>query len=251
MPRTLGDVIDCFIPEAASSQPERARSRARKPAHCASIALPVARGDVLRAAVAWNLSVEISRAGAPCTLAIGRRPEDTTLWPPPGPGPLGSRLVEIDAGSALDPTALPADGPPPAVLLACAESEELSSAAVASAAPQRWLLLTSPDSEELRRAHAQALAIAQARPDARIGVTVHGVRRVAEARAAFEKLAHATEQDAGLTLLSYGLLVDDLHLYRAIVAQRPIGLAHPAAPATRALADVAQLLLEDTEAERT
>jgi MinD-like ATPase involved in chromosome partitioning or flagellar assembly len=44
---------------------------------------------------------------------------------------------------------------------------------------------------------------------------------------------------------SYGLLVDALHVYRAIVAQRPIGLAHPQSPAARALRDVAQLLLTD------
>ena len=37
---------------------------------------------------------------------------------------------------------------------------------------------------------------------------------------------HAGQEEAirlGLELASYGLLVDDLHVYRAIVAQRPIG----------------------------
>jgi MinD-like ATPase involved in chromosome partitioning or flagellar assembly len=45
--------------------------------------------------------------------------------------------------------------------------------------------------------------------------------------------------------VSYGLLVDDLHVYRAIVARRPIGLEHPQSPAARALRDVARLVLED------
>ncbi len=114
-----------------------------------------------------------------------------------------------------------------------------------SDAPDHWLLFTSPDRARLRRAHDQARTIARARPNARIGVTIHGVGRVAEARAAFEELAVAVEAACDIELASYGLLIDDLHLHRAIVLQRPIGLAHPAAPATRALADVAQFLLAD------
>jgi hypothetical protein len=47
-------------------------------------------------------------------------------------------------------------------------------------------------------------------------------------------------------LTSYGLLFDDLYVYRAIAAGRPIGLAHPQAPATRALMDVAGLIYENT-----
>jgi MinD-like ATPase involved in chromosome partitioning or flagellar assembly len=50
-------------------------------------------------------------------------------------------------------------------------------------------------------------------------------------------------------LLSYGLLVDDLHVYRAIVSGRPVGLEHPQSPAARALRDVARLLLEDTRSD--
>jgi hypothetical protein len=49
----------------------------------------------------------------------------------------------------------------------------------------------------------------------------------------------------GRDLASYGLLVDDLHIYRAIVSRRPIGLEHPQSRAARALRDVARLLLED------
>ncbi len=66
-----------------------------------------------------------------------------------------------------------------------------------------------------------------------------------EAEAAFSRLADATSRRLGLPLTSYGLLVDDLHVYRAIVAQRPIGMVHPQSPAARSMGDVAQLLLED------
>ena len=66
-----------------------------------------------------------------------------------------------------------------------------------------------------------------------------------EAEEAFAKLARTTQRSLGRDLQSYGLLVDDLDVYRAIVAQRPIGLAHPQSPAARALRDVAQMLLDD------
>lgn len=248
MARDLGDVIDAFIPQAARGQP---RAESPEPASEApnslSIGLPVARGDVLRAAVAWNLSVEISRTGAPCTLVTHSHAQEASLWPPPGRGPLGSRLVHAEAPAAATEMAR---GTAARIVLDCPPAEALAEAAAAPGAPQRWLLLSSPDPDELRAVHAQAIAIARIQPEARIGATIHGVRRIAEAQAAFEELSVALERDAAVALESYGLLVDDLHLYRAIVAQRPIGLAHPAAPATRALADVAKLLLEDAETER-
>jgi MinD-like ATPase involved in chromosome partitioning or flagellar assembly len=76
-------------------------------------------------------------------------------------------------------------------------------------------------------------------------VTVHGPRSVAEARDAFDQLDHAARRHLGRTLSSYGLLIDDLHVYRAIVSRRPVGLTSPRAGATRALQEVASLLLSD------
>jgi MinD-like ATPase involved in chromosome partitioning or flagellar assembly len=64
------------------------------------------------------------------------------------------------------------------------------------------------------------------------------------------RLARAARRNLRCDLCSYGLLVDDLHVYRAIVAQRPIGLAHPQSPAARALRDVAELLLGDAREKR-
>ena len=94
-------------------------------------------------------------------------------------------------------------------------------------------------------------------PDPALGVRMGAAARVREfgivgytmlfsatLRGAFERLARACEHRLGLSPTSFGLLVDDLHVYRAIAAQRPIGLEHPQAPATRALMDVAHLLHE-------
>lgn len=241
MARSLGDVIDSFIPEAAATIAADTASE-REPVRSRAVALPVGSGDVLRAAIAWNLCVELSRAGAPCTLVVPEADPESSLWPSPGPGPLGSALAHTaPAAPRRDATH--------AVVLECPPAAALEAAAIREDAPERWLLLSSPDPAQLRRVHQQALSIARARPGARIGVTIHGVRRIAEAQAAFEELALAVEDACDVALASYGLLVDDLHLYRAIVMQRPIGLAHPAAPATRALADVAALLLTDLAEE--
>jgi hypothetical protein len=45
--------------------------------------------------------------------------------------------------------------------------------------------------------------------------------------------------------VSYGLLVDDIHLSRSIVTGRPIVLTRAHGAATQALADVAAMLLAD------
>jgi len=71
------------------------------------------------------------------------------------------------------------------------------------------------------------------------------VRSIAEARNAFDALATATDGEIPNPIASYGLVADDLHLYRAILSQRPVGLAHPQSPAARTLADVAHQLVED------
>jgi hypothetical protein len=104
-----------------------------------------------------------------------------------------------------------------------------------AAALLRWtLLLVRPHEAEAHDAWTALEAIATHSRDARIGVTVFGVRSIAEARDCFEHLAAGAEQRLGCTLISYGLLVDDVHLSRSIVTGRPI-----------ALADVAAMLLED------
>ena len=110
--------------------------------------------------------------------------------------------------------------------------------------PRFVLLMSTAEPRELLETYALAKRLVSADPEVRIGVTIHGVQSIREAREAFERLARACEHRLGVSPTSFGLLVDDLHVYRAIAAQRPIGLEHPQAPATRALMDVARLLHE-------
>src|SRR5262249_60232249 len=93
--------------------------------------------------------------------------------------------------------------------------------------------------------YALAKAVLTRHPEARVGVTVHGARRIDDAEQAFRRIADAALRHLGRSLVSYGLLVDDLHVYRGIVARRPIGLEHPQSAAARALRDVARLVMED------
>jgi hypothetical protein len=110
----------------------------------------------------------------------------------------------------------------------------------------RWaLLFSSTDPHDLLETYALAKRVLGASHEARVGVTIHGARRVREAQHAFLHLAGVTARHLGRELSSYGLLVDDLQIYRAIVSRRPIGLEHPQSRAARALRDVARLLLED------
>ena len=133
--------------------------------------------------------------------------------------------------------------------VACIPESDAPRATAASGAPDLWLLLCSPAPESIenaadvaRRLDASFAKEGVAPP---IGLTIHDARSIDQARAAFDAVADATDGRLARPVRSYGLIADDLHLYRAIVAQRPIGLAHPQSPAARALADVARLLIED------
>ena len=111
----------------------------------------------------------------------------------------------------------------------------------------RWVLLfATPEGGDLLKAYALAKRVLNASHEARVGITIHGARGVAEAERAFGQIAGAATRHVGRSLHSYGLLVDDLHVYRAIVARRPIGLEHPQSRAAQALRDVARILLDDS-----
>ncbi len=250
MPRELGDVLHYFLDEAGEG-PDR---EAREPAGARRVPLlgvPLGERDVVRAAFVWNLAVEIARSGASATVIAARGTDAEALWPAPGAGPLGAELVLCGARdpaelgrTARDVAGLRGRGhTKPGLVLVCVPAAWVS--AGARAMPRWSLLFATPDPRELRACYALAERLLRGAPDARVGVTIHGVASIAEARAAFQRLASEAERHLGRGLLSYGLLLDDLAVYRAIVSLRPIGLAHPQSRGAQAVADVARLLLED------
>lgn len=264
MARGLGDVLHYFLPDEIAGAGERASWRTApgspprlEAAALPIVALPVAERDVVRAALAWNLTVEIARLGASASLLAPKLGDGSLLWPEPGRGPVGAELVHSpahDLGSlyrdaadvAVQRAAEPCEG---GVVVACVPPHWLRSSAD-DAALLRWaLLFATPDGRDLLETYALTKFLLRRRPDAKVGITIHGVRRIAEAERAFERLAGVAARHLGRAPHSYGLLVDDLHVYRAIVARRPIGLEHPQSPAAKALRDVARLVLADARTE--
>jgi hypothetical protein len=255
VPRDLADVLHYFLPH-----PEEAAAPARPPQREVSLptalptlALPVGERDVVRAALAWNLTVEIARLGGCATLVTRAGSEGSALWPDAGRGPVGTEVVHTAARGlgelyrrALDvAVARSIDAEDGGVVMVCVPPAWLRPPRDGRGLLRWVLLLSTADRRELMETYAIAKPLLAADREARVGVTIHGARRIDEAERAFHHLARVASRHLGRAPISYGLLVDDLHVYRAIVARRPIGIEHPQAPAARALRDVATLVLED------
>lgn len=229
------------------------------------LGLAIGDRDVVRAALAWNLAIETARLGGTTVILAPEEDRGSPLWPEAGIGPLGTELLFCPAKDLRGLYEAAAD-------LAQQRAQQRTQQRTQQRAGQpprggiifvrippawleaqdelpdvlRWVLMLSGSSDrELDESLSLCARLLARHPKIEIGVTLHGVQSIAEARSAYEILARRAQTDLGLFLISYGLLVDDLHVYRAIAAQRPIGLAHPQAPAARALMDVARLLYED------
>lgn len=255
VPRSLEDVVHFYLPEVEG--PSSAQRRAKVSAHTI-VGVPIGDSDVVRAAFVWNLAVEISRAGASATVLAPAAGDTASLWPDPGRGPMGSELVLTFADgmgdlahAAVDLAQTRAAESPagPGLVLVRLPPAWLPKAADAGALLARVLLFTSPDTRDLVETYALVKRVVSVAPGSTIGITVHGVRSVGEARGAFSRLAAASERHLFRALVSYGLIVDDLHVYRSILNRHAVGLAHPQAAASRSIGEVAQLLLGDLAEE--
>ncbi len=256
MPRDLADVLHHFLPESGpTGGVEKNRGAVRKAA-LPIVGVPIGERDVVRAAFTWNLAVEVARAGARAAVVAPSADAASALWPEESTGPLGADVVlapatnlgqlyraALDVAEARTPAGR--DVHPGGLVFVRIPPLWLRNPEGATGLLHWTLLFTSSESRDLLESYGIAKLLARAVPDVRVGVTVHGARRIGEAEAAFSRLADAALRRLGLPLTSYGLLVDDLHVYRAIVAQRPIAMVHPQSPAARSMGDVAQLLLED------
>lgn len=252
MARELGDVLHYFIPEGeAAPLPEPRSGPGASP--LAIVAVPVGDSDVVRAAFVWNLAVEMARLGAAVTVIAPGDEASESLWPPPGRGPLGAELLPTFVQD------LPALASRAVEVAKSRGAESRSGGMVLVQVPPGWLgkaadgdpllrwtlLFSTPEPRELEETCELVRQLCFAAPGVRVGVTIHGVRGIEEARGAFDALVSALEPELREKLVSYGLLLDDLDVYRAIVNRRPVGVIHPQSRASRALADVARLLLGD------
>lgn len=246
MARELRDVLHYFIDEQPPQQELRRQS---------ILAVPIGERDVVHGAFLWNLAAEVARDGAETVVVAPAKRDAGPAWAELGGGSgvryvptFASDLAELSA--TVQEVAVPAArrrGGDALVLAEIPEDWVAQPCRLAQGDPLlAWcLLFTTPEAGDLRRALARAEKLVARRPDARVGVTVHGVRHLEEARDAFLNLAQAAERHLDRPLLSYGLLLDDLDVYRAIVEQRALGATRPQSRAARALRDVARLIRED------
>jgi hypothetical protein len=216
------------------------------------VAVPAPEEDVVRTALLWNLSIEIARHGGR-SLLLQAEPEDrATAWLHAGRQPLGAEISRCPARSlgqlyraAVDLALLHTAGDEHGVVLVQVPPSWLHAPGDGAALLDWTLLLSRPDEADLRETWRLARVLVGARPHGRVGVTIHGAKSLREAERSFGSLARAMRDHLGRDVSSYGLLADDLHVYRAATAERPIGLTHPQSLAARALHDVAGILLED------
>jgi hypothetical protein len=261
MPRELADVLHYLLPESEqdgsaaqqASRPPRGSRPGSEPEGRAVLWVPLAPHDVVRGALVWNLAIEGARQGSTVRL-VSPAAAPCASWPPPGRGPLGIETVAVDGGGVAGlaraaAAAPPAGGAGPTALTLVGVPIDWIQGGAAEEADVDWLLLLArPDERDLLEAWTVLEAVAQRAPGARIGVSIFGVRSLADARRTFDGLAALADLELARELVSYGVLIDDVHLSRSIVAQRPIALAQPSSPAARALADVAGMLLADAGA---
>jgi hypothetical protein len=229
-----------------------ARNDGAPDASPALVCVPLLPRDVVRGALVWNLAVELARQGA-STCLLAPPAATCSSWPPPGPGPLGLEIVEVAAAdlasfaraaeAAARRTTKRAAGS--VLALATVPAGWLREATPPGPLARWVLLLARPDEHDLLETWSALEAVATRAPRARLGTTVFGVRTLADARHTFEGLATLAELELSRRLVSYGALIDDVHLSRSIVTRRPIPLAQPGSSAARALADVASMLIED------
>jgi hypothetical protein len=243
-------IPDDEVPPSAGPVSEPNASR------LAIVAVPTRERDVVRAAFVWNLAVEMARLGAAATVIAPGDEESESLWPKPGRGPLGTELVPSFApdlptlaSTAVEvATSRGAECRGGGMVLVQVPPNWLDKAADGDPLLRWTLLFSGPGPREIAETRTLARRLLCTAPGVRVGVTMHGVGTIDEARAAFDALDSDLEPELRPRLLSYGLLLDDLDVYRAIVNRRPIGVIHPQSRAARALADVARLLLSDAGA---
>ena len=234
MARDLSDVLHYFLEDAPPS------------AHGAAaplLAVPLARGETLRSALTQALASELAERGLDVALLV------PSVNVTPQDGLPGIRPVRVACGSQNL-------GDLRAAAMAWAAKHRERGLALVQV-PAEWLdqlqpcdpllgwvlLLAEPG--DRRSALDLCLRLGRCGPSTQIGVTVHGVHSIDEGEALFETLAREVEGSVGRRLSSYGLVLDDLEIARALVTGRAMDSQGPGQDAARSLRDVAHWLHED------
>jgi len=252
-PRIAPKIAPQHAPQNSLGAP-RSETRAREQQTSALplAALPVADHEIVRASLIGSLAVEIAALGGNATILTPATPNAEKLFP--------QRLCQsprtrVQVTQAEDLASLHSA----AVELAEAErADESQGGVVLVRIPPKWLrgadhatelldwllLFTSTDQRNLANTYALAAMVLKENPTAEIGITVHGAKGRRDAEAAFGRLARSVEQRLGLSLASYGLLVEDLDIYRALVGGTTVGRTYPGSLSAQSLRAAAKLVFE-------
>lgn len=236
MARELADVLHYFLddPSDAGSAPT-------------TLALLAEPDELLGTALLWNLGHELTRRGL--SVAWVSALCDEELLPSETTGVLPRLLTPVDdleaLAAAVGEAAAKLAGPrSPALVLTRVPPSWLAAASHGTELLDWCLLLAGPEDDPRTEARVRLRRAAELHPDARLGVTLRGVRSVREAEEAFGTLSDELARH-GPAPWSYGLLLEEHLLYDALLGRRPLSHHRPDSRAAASLRDVARLVHED------
>jgi hypothetical protein len=262
LPRDLADVLHYFMPElarpdeetSAPPEPNVHPPKAEAPADdlLPLATVPVADSDLVRAGLVASLADEVTGLGGRSIILTPDTPNARAMFAGGGGNSETTRIEVLDAHSIHELAAAAVDR-----ASALKEDEAIDGVVIARVPPAwlegdevpgelfDWLLLfTSTHERNLVDAYSLAARVLRENPEAEIGVTVHGAAARREGEAAFGLLARSVEQHLGRSVANYGLLLEDLDIYRSLAAGQAIGRAHPDSPANVSLREAAKLVFE-------
>jgi hypothetical protein len=267
MPRDLADVLHYFMPEltpdAATSSvlrptatevdaPRTRRVSEARPKALPIVAVPISDQQIVCASLVSGIADHIASLGGDATILTPSTPNSKCLFlrssvPSQGArvqtsgadslSSLFSAAVELSETRARDADAggVVLVRIPPAWLRSAEDAGELLD----------WILLFSAtDSRSLADTYSLAAWVLGENAGAEISVTIYGAPSQREAEEAFGALAQSVEQRLGLSVTSYGVVIEDLDVYRAILTGRALGQANPQSLAAGGVREAAKLVFE-------
>lgn len=268
MPRDLADVLHYFMPEIADETPsgsrisasnpvafetdEREPRESGRPAALPIVAVPVSDQQIVGASLISGMADQIAALGGDATILTPVTPNARRLFLRSCFESNGARMqtTRADNLSALYSAAIElsevrgGDAESGGVVLVRVPPGWLRGAEDASELLDWLLLLSATDTRSLADTYALAAWVLGENAKAEIGITIYGAEDRREAEVAFGTLARSVEQRLGLSVSSYGLLVEDLDVYRAIVTGRALGQSNPQSIAATGLREAAKLVFE-------
>lgn len=271
MPRDLADVLHYFMPELGGDDPPPSQLDSpavatRPPApdpdstsHSEALkdalplaAVPIGEHEIVRASLVLSLADEVAALGGDTTVLTPNTADARRLFPSAALESTNARVktTRADNLSSLYSAARElaavrgASATNRGVILVRIPPMWLRGAHEASELLDWLLLFSATDSRSLADTYAVAAWVLGENPKAEIGVTIHGAEDHRSAEEAFGALARNVEQRLGRTLANYGLLVEDLDLYRSLVSSASLCRTGRRSLAAAGLREAAKLVYE-------